>query len=451
MHIHGAQAARNGSHSQLSGRYDSPFHHPYRTTSNHSSNGSFTSQSVPSESSPHPQLSVRTNSFPSSGQFQPQSLKSSSSSPDTYSAVGSYATPSTAQSYSMHPNAGMSIQSLVHASSSVGTPASGPPSSGINTMVATPMTAYAENGNQNAGQGNTPAMHMAVTYYQGYPSTYAEYTGNRDAVFQPVLMQAAPTLSRDFYLHRYFNQVIGVQYRLANLQTLPRQMSELSERSPAVRTSISLLSVLYLEAQQLAQSGVAGTLLEAVGDPTGRGAILGDSDPYSNPHFPLLDLGVPGYGFINSSSFLPSDSTNFRAQYDLLYARVKKLLAESKLAKGERYDQGDAMACLHVISAFLFSGGRGDWDQFLQIAAQWVWGCVSDYSGNVAEALREMDSMGRFIFRWVPQSVSCSLLIMFTTGQPCGWMYSGASLYAKPLASSRSIERSSAQALSRSW
>jgi Fungal specific transcription factor domain len=269
----------------------------------------------------------------------------------------------------------------------------------MNTMVATPTTVY-QGGDQNPGENNTNT--MAMTYFPGYSSNYAENTGAQEPVYQPLMIQATPTMSRDFYLDRYFNQVIGVQYRLANLQTLPRQMSELSERSPAVKTSISLLSVLYLEAQQLAQSGVAGTLLGSRAiDATGRGAILGDSDPYSNPQFPLLELGVPGYGFINSSSLLPSNSTNFRAQYDLLYARVKKLLAESKIAKGERYDQGDAMACLHVISAFLFSGGRGDWDQFLQIAAQWVWGCVSDYGGNVAEALRDMDSMGRFIFRYV--------------------------------------------------
>jgi hypothetical protein len=266
-------------------------------------------------------------------------------------------------------------------------------------MVATPTTAY-QGGGQNPAEANTAT--MAMTYLHGYRSGYTEYNGTQDAVFQPLPIQVAPTMSRDFYLDRYFNQVIGVQYRLANLQTLPRQMSDLSERSPAVRTSISLLSVLYLEAQHLAQSGAARTLLGAI-DATGRGSILGDSDPYSNPQFPLLDLGVPGYGFINSSSLLPSNSTNFRAQYDLLYARVKKLLAESKVTKGERYDQGDAMACLHVVSAFLFSGGRGNWDQFLQIAAQWVCGCVSDYNGNAAEALRDMDSMGRFIFRYVCQ------------------------------------------------
>lgn len=330
----------------------------------------------------------------------------SSSSPDVYTST--YPTPTT-QPYGAHPNSGMSIQSLLHVSS-VSTPVSIPPSSAVSTMVATPSTAYPNENGQNSGENGPTA--MMVTYYHGQPSAYVEYTGNQEPVFHPILMQAAPSLSRDFYLDRYFNQVIGVQYRLANLQTLPRQMSELSQRSPAVRTSISLLSVLYLEAQQLAQSGVAGTLLEASGDPTGRGAILGDSDVYANSHIPFLDLGVPGYGFTNSSALLPNDSTNFRAQYDLLYARVKKLLEESKVTKGERYDQGDAMACLHVISAFLFSGGRGDWDQFLQIAAQWVWGCVSDYSGNVAEALRDMDSMGRFIFRttmWMDVFGSISL------------------------------------------
>lgn len=206
----------------------------------------------------------------------------------------------------------------------------------------------------------------------------------------------------DFYIQRYFTHVIGVQYRLANLQTLPHVMFNLSERSVAVKTSISLLSVLYFEAQQLAQAGIGGTVLGAE-NMAGQAASLGDADSYSGSGGYMqpqsLDLGVPGLGLINASSLLPSNTTNSRAQFDLLYARIKKLLDEARITKGERYDEGDAMACLHVISAFLFSGGRGNWDQFLHISAQWVWGRISDYSGNVVEALGQMDSMSRFIFR----------------------------------------------------
>ena len=31
------------------------------------------------------------------------------------------------------------------------------------------------------------------------------------------------------------------------------------------------------------------------------------------------------------------------------------------------------MAGLFVVSAFLFRGGRGAWQQFLSVAADWVW------------------------------------------------------------------------------
>jgi hypothetical protein len=122
-----------------------------------------------------------------------------------------------------------------------------------------------------------------------------------------------------------------------------------------------------------------------------------------------LDLGVPGVGFINAASMLPASGHNPRALYDLLYARIRKLLDDAKITKGERYDEGDAMACLHVISAFLFSGGRGNWDQFLQIAGDWVESRLMDYRNDVASALRDMVSMERFIFRYVPVSLYASM------------------------------------------
>jgi hypothetical protein len=261
-------------------------------------------------------------------------------------------------------------------------------------VTPTPTTAYGNENNKIRGENGTTT--VMTTYIQGL-SAYTQYEGTSEAYYNPVLIQpqAAPPMSlSDFYIHRYFTNVIGVQYRLANHQMLRSAMYNLSERSLAVKTSISLLSVLYFEAQQLAQAGIGGSVIGVAGQ-----AVLGDAS-YSASYQPL-DLGVPGLGFINSSSLLPSNTTNSRAQFDLLYARVKKLLDEARVTKGERYDEGDAMACLHVISAFLFSGGRGDWDQFLQIAASWVWSQVYAHGSNVRLALASMDSMGRFIFRFV--------------------------------------------------
>lgn len=229
------------------------------------------------------------------------------------------------------------------------------------------------------------------------------YGPNQDGYYTPLVLQPslAPALSQ-FYISRYFSDVIGIQYRLANQKTLPTLMYALSERYPAVKASISLLSVLHFEAQQLAQAGIAGSVL---GDSSGaNGHTLDANNTYPNQYmsgYSNLDLGVPGVGFINSASLLPASGHNSRALYDLLYARIKKLLDESKLTKGERYDEGDAMACLHVISAFLFSGGRGNWDQFLQIAGDWVESRLLDYRNDVASALRDMPSIERFIFRYV--------------------------------------------------
>lgn len=360
------------------------------------------------------QLHIQTNTArgvarTSPTQYNTQSADSlASSSPEAYvPTYGSFSAPNAVGTYGGYVSSTMSIQSLLQASNA-GTPVTVPPSSAISTVAPTPTTAIfpysATNANNSSADNNNGAL-VTAGYFPTYPGGYPEYVP---------LLQSPPTMSlSEFYIHRYFTHVIGVQYRLANIRTLQHQMFELSERSPAVKASISLLSVLYLEAQQLAAAGIGGPLGDA-GNRRGQGMILGENDSYSafTTPYPPLDLGVPGIGLINASSMLPSNTTNSRAQYDLLYARIKKLLDEARLAKGGRYDEGDAMACLHVISAFLFSGGRGNWDQFLQIATEWVWAHISDNSGNVVAAISGMDSTSRFIFRttmWMDVFGSISL------------------------------------------
>jgi hypothetical protein len=303
-------------------------------------------------------------------------------------------------SYSNVPNVanvGMSIQNLLQASN-LNTPVTAPPSSALSTVTVTP-TPYDNENSQNE-RATTGATTEITTWY---PPNWVQYGPNQTWMYDQLTIQPSPTISAsDFYIQRYFTNVIGVQYRLANHQTLPSLMWQLSERSPAVKASISLLSVLYFEAQQLAENGLGGSLLGN----NGHSGVLGENETMA--YYPSLDLGVPGIGFINSSALIPSNTTNSRAQYDLLYARIKKLLDEAKISKGERYDEGDAMACLHVISAFLFSGGHGNWDQFLQISAHWVWSRVSDYSGDVGKALSEMNSMDKFIFRYASLILICT-------------------------------------------
>jgi hypothetical protein len=57
------------------------------------------------------------------------------------------------------------------------------------------------------------------------------------------------------------------------------------------------------------------------------------------------------------------------------------------------------MACLHLISAFLFSGGRGTWYEFLDAAGDWVEATICDYGESPHLALLGLSERGRFIFR----------------------------------------------------
>ena len=81
---------------------------------------------------------------------------------------------------------------------------------------------------------------------------------------------------------------------------------------------------------------------------------------------------------------------------DTFYYRLKSSL----LRKGGSYDEGEAMAGLHVVSSFLFSGGRGDWDAYLGVAIKYVQSVFDDqrYFGP-ADALKNCTETTRFIIK----------------------------------------------------
>lgn len=45
----------------------------------------------------------------------------------------------------------------------------------------------------------------------------------------------------------------------------------------------------------------------------------------------------------------------------------------TKTGSNAQLNEGDAMAGLHAVSTILFMGGRGDWENFLNVARQYVW------------------------------------------------------------------------------
>ncbi|KAI0663910.1 fungal-specific transcription factor domain-containing protein [Cubamyces menziesii] len=79
-----------------------------------------------------------------------------------------------------------------------------------------------------------------------------------------------------------------------------------------------------------------------------------------------------------------------------IYNRVQTVL----LGRQAQYTEGDAMAGLHIVSSFLFSGGRGNWEVWLDIACQYVQKMLNDTRFYGPEdALKKCSESTRFIIK----------------------------------------------------
>lgn len=134
----------------------------------------------------------------------------------------------------------------------------------------------------------------------------------------------------------YLQNVFPIQYLMADSSILP-QMSALIDSSPAVRDAACMLAAIHMVYTQNAPQGMVPT------------------------------------------------------QY--------RRLQDSLPAKNE-YSEGDAMAGLHVVSTYLFSGGRGSWALYLNIASQFVRRVIdSPHHPGPEEVLRTCKDTTRFIIK----------------------------------------------------
>jgi len=76
---------------------------------------------------------------------------------------------------------------------------------------------------------------------------------------------------------------------------------------------------------------------------------------------------------VNFSNMLGENAIHPYNDTDAFYWRLRSSLFPKKT-----YNEGEAMAGLHVVSSFLFSGGRGDWDLYLGIATKFVQSVFED-------------------------------------------------------------------------
>lgn len=165
----------------------------------------------------------------------------------------------------------------------------------------------------------------------------------------PPVMSGLPNPDEAHYINYYLKEVLCRQYLLADT-TIYHFLYDFATTSEAAKDSMCLLSSLHMHCmRQLAHSK------------DGEGAAPPEAD-----------------------------------DVHMFYRRVKGALTTRSYEQTPT--EGDAMACLHVVSSFLFSGGRGPWPQYLEIAMEWVRGLLDQHT-DPAEMLLAASASERFIIR----------------------------------------------------
>jgi len=140
-------------------------------------------------------------------------------------------------------------------------------------------------------------------------------------------------------VQHYFHSVLPIQYLLADA-SISNFMFRLIQRSPSARDAACVLSALHMHSIQY-----------------------------------------------------PSRSRT--PDMAVIYRRL-----ENALTAKRTYNEGDAMAGLHVVSTFLFSGGRGPWGAYLDIAGQYVDMVLADRRFYGPEdVLKKCSESTRFIIK----------------------------------------------------
>ncbi|KAH8100966.1 fungal-specific transcription factor domain-containing protein [Cristinia sonorae] len=209
----------------------------------------------------------------------------------------------------------------------------------------------------NGTSSSYPNTRIASSHQPQYVSSYGphyhySYPAEEDIVTSdvayslvtaqqmPVDIPMIPTEQRRFVDH-YLRNVLPIQYILAS-KTITSSMLRLIQAYPTAREAACLLSALHIRSLRL-----------------------------------------------------PEDSLN--QAVESTYRRL-----ELSLVNVDRtdYTEGDAMAGLHVVSTFLFSGGRGRWDLFLDIAVKFVSSVLNNpkYYGP-EDVLKHCSETTRFIIK----------------------------------------------------
>jgi C6 transcription factor Pro1 len=110
----------------------------------------------------------------------------------------------------------------------------------------------------------------------------------------------------------------------------------------------------------------------------------------------LHRASVPqGNGPTQTDALVPYNEASL--DYVKTYQRIYANLLRPSAADG--YGEGEAMAGLFVVSAFLFRGGLGAWQEFLAVAADWVYKFLNRRADNPADIILMCTDAQQFIIK----------------------------------------------------
>ncbi|KAI0303578.1 hypothetical protein B0F90DRAFT_1707070, partial [Multifurca ochricompacta] len=181
---------------------------------------------------------------------------------------------------------------------------------------------------------------------QLHPGYYIEPSHNQ--VIAPFISSHQSGLVR-----HYLDHVLQRQYLLADT-SIAEFITRTVQQNPAVRDAVCLLASLHQES--LRQGSHAATAAQS-------DALVLQIDASSD--------------------------------YSKTY---KRICANLRTSAAGGYTEGEAMAGLFVVSAFLFRGGRGAWQEFLSVAADWVWN-VLHMGPDPAETILRCTDSQQFVIK----------------------------------------------------
>lgn len=106
-----------------------------------------------------------------------------------------------------------------------------------------------------------------------------------------------------------------------------------------------------------------------------------------------------GHNYLPAAAAAMSDALVVQNDASTDYSKTyKRICASLRTSAAGGYTEGEAMAGLFVVSAFLFRGGRGAWQEFLSVAADWVWNVLHS-GGSPAETIMHCSDSQQFIIK----------------------------------------------------